>query len=71
MGRTLCTVLDISLHGVRIQTYSALRKGATIWLNLPDIGPVAAEVMWADDYSAGCQFKKPLDKRAFARLAER
>ena len=28
LGRTLCTVLDISLHGVRIQTYSALRKGA-------------------------------------------
>jgi hypothetical protein len=69
MGRTLCKVVDISLHGARIQTYSAMRKGSVIWLNLPEIGPVAANVMWADDYAAGCQFRKPLDKDAFERLS--
>jgi hypothetical protein len=69
MGRTLCKVVDISLHGARVQTYSAMRKGSTIWLNLPEIGPVAANVMWADDYAAGCQFRKPLDKDAFERLS--
>ena len=69
IGRTLCKVVDISVHGARIQTYSAMRKGSAIWLNLPEIGPVAANVMWADDYAAGCQFQKPLDKGAFERLA--
>lgn len=69
MGRTLCKVVDISLHGVRLQTYSALRKGTTIWLTLREIGTVAADVMWADDYTAGCQFQRPLDKDAFERLA--
>jgi hypothetical protein len=69
IGRTLCKVVDVSLHGARIQTYSAVRKGSTIWLNLPEIGPVAANVMWADDFMAGCQFQKPLDKDAFERLA--
>ncbi len=71
LGRTLCKVVDISLHGARIQSYSALRRGTTIWLNLPEIGPVAADVRWADDFTAGCQFKKPLDKAAFERLTER
>ncbi|WBH16588.1 PilZ domain-containing protein [Sphingomonas radiodurans] len=69
LGRTLCKVIDISIHGARIQTYSAMRRGSTIWLNLPGIGPVAADVRWADDYTAGCQFQKPLDQDAFERLA--
>jgi PilZ domain len=71
IGRTLCKVVDISLHGARIQSYSALRKGSTIWLTLPEIGPVAADVMWADDYTAGCQFQRPLSQTSFDQLAER
>lgn len=71
LGRTLCKVVDISIHGARLQTYSALTKGATIWLTLPDIGPVAADVMWADDYLAGCQFRAPLDTILFETLLER
>ncbi|WP_375270660.1 PilZ domain-containing protein [Sphingomonas sp.] len=71
MGRTLCKVVDISLHGCRLQTYSAMTRGQTIWLNLPMIGPVAANVMWADDYVAGCQFRTPLSEEAVAALTER
>ena len=68
LGRTLCKVVDLSLHGCRVQTYSALRRGTTIWLNLPEIGPVAADVMWADDFTAGCQFQNPLPPEAFDAL---
>ena len=71
MGRTLCKVVDISIHGARLQTYSGLKKGATIWLTLPDIGPVAADVMWADDFLAGCQFQTPLDTILFETLIDR
>jgi hypothetical protein len=71
IGRTLCKVVDISLHSVRIQSYSALRKGSTIWLTLPEIGPVAADVMWADDYTAGCKFQQPLSQTSLDQLAER
>ena len=66
--RTLCKVVDISIHGVRLQTYSALAKGSTIWLTLPEAGTIAADVMWSDDYLAGCQFKKPLEIDVFDRL---
>ena len=71
MARTLCKVSDISLHGARLQTYSALKRGSTIWLTLPGIGPVAADVMWADDYAAGCQFRTPLAQAAFEAMVER
>lgn len=69
MGRTLCKVVDLSLHGCRLQTYSAMRKGETIWLNLPKAGPVAADVMWADEYVAGCQFREPLATDVFEAIA--
>jgi len=69
IGRTLCKVVDLSIHGARLQTYSALKRGATIWLTLPGIGPVAADIMWADDYVAGCQFHQPLEPAVFERLA--
>lgn len=71
MGRTLCKVVDISLHGARIQTYSGLKKGSTIWLTLPEVGPIAADVMWADDFTAGCQFQKAIPQDVFDRLADR
>ncbi len=68
LDRTLCKVTDLSIHGARIQTYSGLKKGAVIWLTLPQIGQVAATVRWADDYEAGCEFQSPLDKSLYEGL---
>ena len=71
LARTLCKVIDLSIHGARLSTYSALRKGMAIWLTLPGIGPVGADVMWADDFAAGCRFRAPLDPGAFEALIHR
>lgn len=68
--RTLCKVVDISIHGARLQTYSALAKDSLIWLTLPGVGSVVAEVKWADDYAAGCQFQQPLEIDVFERLVQ-
>ena len=68
--RTLCRVVDISIHGARLQTYCPLAKGSTIWLILPGAGSVVADVKWADDFSAGCQFKQPLEMDVFEHLVE-
>jgi len=70
LDRALCKVTDISLHGARLHTYSSLRKGSMIWLTLPRLGQIAATIMWADDFEAGCQFQHPLDDGAFASLAD-
>ncbi len=71
LARSLCKVVDLSIHGARIQSYSALKKGSTIWLTLPGAGQVAADVMWADDFTAGCQFHRPLETATFEALLER
>jgi hypothetical protein len=68
LDRTLCKVADLSVHGARIHSYSGLRRGAVIWLTLPLFGQVAATVMWADDFEAGCQFHHALDDVAFETL---
>ena len=60
LDRTLCKVVDLSAHGARLQTYSSLRRVTTIWLTLPGQGAVAADVMWAGEFTAGCQFREPL-----------
>ncbi len=70
LDRTLCKVTDLSTHGARIHSYSALKQGTMIWLTLPLLGQVAATVMWADDFQAGCQFAEPLDDHAYAQLTD-
>ena len=68
LDRALCKVVDLSLHGARLQTYSALRRRSLIWLTLPEIGARACRVMWADDFAAGCEFLEPLHLTEFKAL---
>jgi hypothetical protein len=70
LDRALCRVTDLSLHGCRLQTYSALRRGAMIWVTLPRGGPRIAHVRWADDFEAGCEFDEPLAADLYATLVE-
>ena len=71
LGRTLCKVIDLSVQGARLQSYSEINKGSTIWLTLPGLAPVAADVMWAEDYVAGCQFREALTAEQFEILVNR
>jgi hypothetical protein len=67
-NRTLCKVVDISLHGARLQTYCPLAPHSLIWLTLPGSGAIAAEVRWAEDFAAGCRFRQALDLDVFEML---
>jgi hypothetical protein len=69
--RAVCKVVDISIHGAKLQTYTALKRGETIWLTLPEVGSIVAEVMWADDFTGGCQFHEPLSEATLAKLLDR
>ncbi|HVI98607.1 MAG TPA: PilZ domain-containing protein [Sphingomonas sp.] len=70
LTRALCRVVDLSVHGVRLETYSALRRGAMIWLTLPHVGQVIADVAWATDFAAGCEFRTALTQESFDALIE-
>lgn len=67
-SRTLCRIVDLSVDGARMKTHSTLRAGNMIWLTLPLVGTVAAEIIWADDFSAGCRFQKPLQQKILEQL---
>ncbi len=70
LDRALCKVTNISVHGAKLHTYSPLRKGAVIWLTLPHVGQVAATIIWADDFVAGCQFLEALELPVFETLVQ-
>jgi len=70
LERALCKVVSISALGVRIQTYTPLRRGMAIWLTLPAIGRVAAEVRWAEDFTAGCEFRTALSAKQYEALSD-
>jgi hypothetical protein len=70
LERALCRVVDLSVHGARLETYSALKRGATIWLTLPHVGQVIADVAWATDFAAGCEFHTPLAQESLDALIE-
>jgi hypothetical protein len=65
LQRTLCRVVDISLHGCRLHAYSSMASNTTIWLNIPGLGAMGADIMWSDDLVAGCQFHAPLTQETF------
>ena len=70
IGRALCKVVDLSRHGCQLQTYSSMKRGQAIWLTLPRAGRIAANVMWADEFTAGCQFHLPLSRDDFNFLTK-
>jgi hypothetical protein len=68
LDRALCKVVDLSTHGARIETYSAVRRDSMIWLTLPHVGHWAARVVWASDFEAGLEFQIPLSDAEFEQL---
>ncbi|MGJ3649776.1 PilZ domain-containing protein [Sphingomonas sp. GlSt437] len=68
--RALCKVVNVSLHGAKLQTYSELKVDATIWLTLPLIGPRAAKIIWVNDFEAGCQFLEELSEEQLEQLVD-
>lgn len=68
--RTLCRVVNISMHGARLQTYSTIKSGGVIWLTLPVVGACTARVIWANEFDAGCEFIEALSQEQFDALVE-
>jgi len=70
LERALCRLAHLSLHGARVQTYSPLNRGATMWLTLPRLGIRAVTIVWVNEFLAGCQFFEPLGQDEFDLLLD-
>jgi hypothetical protein len=65
---TLCRIVDLSLHGARLQTFDELRIGHAFRLTLSGDIERSARIVWFRDFEAGCQFETPLTEPELAAL---
>jgi len=57
-------VYNLSQRGLLLETAAPLRQGDLLIVELPEAGATPAEVIWARDGFAGCQFGKALPAAA-------
>lgn len=67
-GAIQVSLTDISTHGFRVEARDALRPGRNVWLKLPGIESLFAQVVWSDGERIGCQFAAPLHPGVVDRL---
>lgn len=59
-------VHNISVAGLLIETELSLAVGETLAIDLPDAGPVGAEIVWESGNLFGCAFQQALGEAALA-----
>ncbi|WP_374990389.1 PilZ domain-containing protein [Sphingosinicella sp. LHD-64] len=62
-------VIDLSIHGFRVESDMDLRVGSDVWLRLPGLEVCHAQVAWTDGYVIGCAFKRPLHPAVLEMVA--
>jgi hypothetical protein len=53
-------ILDLSTHGFRAATHLELDRGTDVWLKLPGLESLHAQVVWMRGHLLGCEFARPL-----------
>jgi hypothetical protein len=53
-------VKDLSVTGCRIETSFTLTPGTSVWITIPGLAALEAEVAWAKGFSYGCRFYQSL-----------
>ena len=59
-------IQNISLGGLLLESPTALDPGESLVIDLPEVGPVSASVVWTSGDLFGCRFDEPLPPAALA-----
>lgn len=70
-GKFDIDIIDLSITGFRIETAYQLQPGALVWLTVPGLAALEAQVMWRDAFRFGCAFTGPLHHAVFDHLVKR
>ncbi len=62
------TVTDMSITGFRVSSHEKLPLGGTVWVRIDPLAPLMAQVIWSQQYVAGCTFASPLHPAVFDHL---
>ncbi|BDI59546.1 helix-turn-helix domain-containing protein [Qipengyuania nanhaisediminis] len=60
------TVHNISAAGLLIETQASLETGERLAIDMPEFGPVGAEIVWQSGQLYGCAFEQALGEAALA-----
>ncbi|WP_296679176.1 PilZ domain-containing protein, partial [Novosphingobium sp.] len=66
--REVVRLRDLSQHGARLSSVAPLRPGVSIWLQIGNLRPIEALIVWTAGLEAGCIFTAPLHAAVFDML---
>ena len=64
-------ILDFSPEGCRMELPVNVEPGDTIWISLPGLESIQAEVCWVKEWTVGVEFGRPLYPSVFELVRER
>jgi hypothetical protein len=64
-------ILDFSPEGCRMELPVNVSMGDTIWISLPGLESIQAEVCWVKEWTVGVEFSRPLYPSVFELVRER
>ena len=64
-------VKDLSLSGVACEALTGMKAGTRVWLTLPGLSSLQAEIMWNDGTMVGCAFTNLLNPAVLENVLAR
>ena len=64
-------ILDFSPKGCRVEAPVTVSVGETIWISLPGLEALAAQVCWVKEWTIGAEFSRPIHPAVFDMMRER
>ncbi|MGH6706227.1 MAG: PilZ domain-containing protein [Sphingomicrobium sp.] len=64
-------ILDFSPEGCRMELPVNVSPGDIIWISLPGLESIQAEVCWVKEWTVGVEFTRPLYPSVFELVRER
>ena len=71
MNRLPVRLVDLSVHGFCTEVDDPLPIGTMLWLTLPSLAPLQAQVAWCAGFRIGAKFAVPLHPSVLASIIGR
>ncbi len=55
-------IKDLSLSGFAAEALTGMRPGTRVWIAIPSLAPLQAEIAWNDGVMIGCSFNNLLNQ---------
>lgn len=69
-SRFAIRIVDLSMTGFRAETIFNLRAGTIVWITLPGLQGLEAEIAWRRGDHVGGAFRQPLHAAVFEHIVE-